>query len=102
MITPSRSNTEIAAKEIPPDIPGSSQIITNPFRDEGEALSSLSIVLKGLPASLSAMDMEELAKTLSVSRFMETPDGELIVEIRGNWYYGDKKQQDTYLQIFHK
>jgi hypothetical protein len=87
-------------EQIQSPLPLGAQPIGNPFRDETDALGTLSSLPRGLPASLSGKSMDELAEALSKAEFAETAEGDIIVRIRKKWYHGDAKEVDTYLQPY--
>jgi len=89
-------------EHVPIALPVGAQPIPNPFRDETEALGTLSSLPRGLPSSLSGKSMDELAEDLSRADFAETTDGDIIVRIKKKWYHGDQKEVDTYLQPYRE
>jgi chitodextrinase len=67
---------------------------------ENEILKALSSLPRGLPSSLSGMDMDALAATVAKAEYRENSEGDLLVKVRNKWYYGDPRDVGNYLQNY--
>jgi hypothetical protein len=75
-------------------------IIEAPVKNEVKLLQVLSSLPRGLPSTLWGKDMEELALEIVNGKYAETSQGDVIVQIRRKWYYGDPADIGTFLQAF--
>jgi hypothetical protein len=69
---------------------------------EGEILKMLSSLPRGLPSTLWGMEMEELAGEVSRAERSISSEGDLLIKLRGKWYFGDPKDIGNFLQLYKK
>ena len=67
---------------------------------QGEILKTLSSLPKGLPSELWEYDMDDLATKISQAEYVSTPSNDLVVNIDGEWFYGNPKKIGKYLQRY--
>ncbi len=75
-------------------------LIEAPIKNEVKLLQVLSSLPRGLPSTLWGKDMEELALEIVNGKYAETSQGDVIVQLRRKWYYGDPADIGTFLQSF--
>ncbi len=63
-----------------------------------EIMKTLTQLPNGLPATLSAWDLTELARAAVVGEKRTSEDGRSIVSITGRWYYADRKDLGTFMR----
>jgi hypothetical protein len=62
----------------------------------------LSSLPRGLPSTLWGMEMEELAGEVSRAERSISSEGDLLIKLRGKWYFGDPKDIGNFLQLYKK
>jgi hypothetical protein len=71
-----------------------------PIKSEVELLQVLSSLPRGLPSTLWGKSMEDLALEVVNGKYAETTQGDVIVQLRRKWYYGDPHDIGTFLQLY--